>query len=240
MQKFKIMVIILAFSLAGAWAKKPESDFTATCSKQDLEQIKTAVKSANCRLQYLMGMIYIHGVVVKKDYAKALAWLKLAAENGDDNARVYLGVAYFYGKGVKQDPEKALYWFRQAAHQGDINIEKFLQKTYFNSISKDSHHQIIPYIEAQAKAGKADAQYFLGLLYTQGVGGFAEDDVKASYWFEKAAKQNMAEAQYNLAVNYLYGLGVKQDDNLAIYWFQKAATNGLKEAKRTLKLIASQ
>ena len=49
------------------------------------------------------------------------------------------------------------------------------------------------------------------------------DDVEAAEWYEKAAVQNLSEAQYRLAVFYENGWGVTQDATLAAKWYERAA-----------------
>jgi len=61
----------------------------------------------------------------------------------------------------------------------------------------------------------------------QGVESFEGKDGKVDYasakdWFEKAANQDYAYAQYNLGILYLYGLGVEKDVNKAKSLFEKA------------------
>ena len=79
--------------------------------------------------------------------------------------------------------------------------------------------------EQQANTGDAQAQFYLGLLYRDGL-GVAEDAAKAAYWYEKAASQGNVEAQRELAFMYDLGSGIVQDYAKANYWFEKAADQG--------------
>ena len=54
---------------------------------------------------------------------------------------------------------------------------------------------------------------------------------KAFEWWEKAAKQGEAEAQYNLGSMYENGHGVDQDDSMAMRWYAKAAAQGFRGAE---------
>ncbi len=49
-----------------------------------------------------------------------------------------------------------------------------------------------------ADAGNAQAQFNLGVMYVQGE-GVPKDDAKAVKWYQKAAAQGHADAQFNLA-----------------------------------------
>jgi S1-C subfamily serine protease len=60
-----------------------------------------------------------------------------------------------------------------------------------------------------------------------GVGkGVTKDASKAVYWFQKAANQGDATAQYNLGVMYAAGEGVTKDEVEALSWFYIAKSNG--------------
>ncbi len=78
-----------------------------------------------------------------------------------------------------------------------------------------------------AEHGNANAQYNLGVMYSQGL-GVTQDHAEAARWYQKAAEQGLADAQYNLGVMYSQGLGVTQDHAEAVKWYQKAAAQGAK------------
>lgn len=47
----------------------------------------------------------------------AIAWLRLAANQGDAKAQFNLGLLYDHGRGVPQDSAEAAKWYRKAAYQ---------------------------------------------------------------------------------------------------------------------------
>ena len=63
---------------------------------------------------------------------------------------------------------------------------------------------------------------------------------KAFEWFEKAAEQGDAEAQYYLGVMYREGQGVDKSDSSAIRWFAKATAQGLETAKAAIDEILAE
>jgi len=85
-----------------------------------------------------------------------------------------------------------------------------------------------------AKNGDAKAQYNVGLMFAQGKGAKA-DVKKAMEWYEQAAKQGLASAQYNLAQIY-HNLGSAEDHayEKAKYWYEKAAQQGIAQAHNNL------
>jgi len=58
-----------------------------------------------------------------------------------------------------------------------------------------------------------------------------QDYTKAYQVFRELSEQGNAEAQYNLAILYRQGKGVKQDKKLALEWFEKSAAQGLASAE---------
>lgn len=80
----------------------------------------------------------------------------------------------------------------------------------------------------------ASAQNYLGTLYASGH-GVKENQQQAAFWYERAAKQGFAPAQFNLGFMKLYGAGdgahrVKADPTIAAYWLRRAANQKETEA----------
>jgi ankyrin repeat protein len=65
-----------------------------------------------------------------KDFKKAVAIWREAAERGSARAEYRLGVAYRSGRGVDQDSSKAAFWFAKGALSGDRNAQYALGKLY--------------------------------------------------------------------------------------------------------------
>ena len=87
-----------------------------------------------------------------------------------------------------------------------------------------------------ARAGNADAQHLLGLMYYMGR-GVPRDYKQAFNWHYKAALQGKADAQYVIGAMYYTGNAVPQDQKLAVQWFRKAAEQGHPDAQHALGLM---
>jgi uncharacterized protein len=87
-----------------------------------------------------------------------------------------------------------------------------------------------------AMKGDARAQFNLGVMYANGIGGVAKDDREAVFWWLKAAEQGHAKAQATLGNRYSEGVGVAKDEQQAIFWYRKAAEQGLDEPQFILAL----
>ena len=95
-------------------------------------------------------------------------------------------------------------------------------------------------LEPLARAGHPLAQSRLALLYYQGH-GVRESDALAWQWFERAARQGLAEAQFYLGNMYAYGhapLPLDADAaRLAAQGYFEAARQGHAEAQYSLAIL---
>lgn len=74
----------------------------------------------------------------------------------------------------------------------------------------------------EAKAGSAEAQYYVGQIYEKGL-GLDPDYATAARWYNKAADQGYSAAQISLGFLYEMGLGVEQDSTQALNWYRQAS-----------------
>jgi len=86
-------------------------------------------------------------------------------------------------------------------------------------------------LQKDAQTGDLDSQFKLGIAYSNGTLGLGTNFVKASQWFQKAANQGHARAQYNLAVILAEGWGMEPDQEMATVWLFKAARQGVADAQ---------
>jgi len=73
----------------------------------------------------------------------------------------------------------------------------------------------------------------LGMRYAEG-DSVIQNDKEAARWFELAAKQGLAEAQYQYGLMLLQGRGVVQDYKAAFSWIEKPAQRGYARAQYSL------
>ena len=64
-----------------------------------------------------------------------------------------------------------------------------------------------------------------------------QDFKEAVKWYQKAAEQGLASAQYTLGIMYQYGKGVEQNYVTAYAWRNIAATNGNQNAQKGLSQV---
>jgi len=68
-------------------------------------------KAGDSNAEYNLGVLYMKGLGVAKDPARALRWYRKAAAGGNALAKFGLGVMYATGVGVPQDYLEARMWF---------------------------------------------------------------------------------------------------------------------------------
>jgi uncharacterized protein len=64
------------------------------------------------------------------DYAQAVKWYRLAADQGHASAQFNLGIMYANGRGVSQDDTEVVKWYRLAADQGHADAQFALGLMY--------------------------------------------------------------------------------------------------------------
>ncbi|MEQ8601113.1 MAG: tetratricopeptide repeat protein [Devosia sp.] len=76
-----------------------------------------------------------------------------------------------------------------------------------------------------AKAGEAEAQYYLGEMYSNGL-GIAQDHEEAVRWYRLAAEQDHPGGLVGLGYHYRYGDGVEEDVDEGVRLHRAAADQG--------------
>ena len=99
------------------------------------------------------------------------------------------------------------------------------------------HQQAVYWYKKSAEQEFSTAQYRLGEMYFFAKGGLPKDVEKAIGLFRKAAAQNEAGAQLNLAILYGTGEGVVLNFGQANFWFIKAMEHGQEEASTYQNLL---
>lgn len=105
-----------------------------------------------------------------------------------------------------------------------------------NAYNARNYSRALKEITPLAKAGHADAQHLLGLMYYMGR-GVARDYKQALHWHRKAADQGKADAQYVVGAMYYTGNAVAADHRQAVAWFRRAAEKGHAGAQHALALM---
>ncbi|MBM3803542.1 MAG: sel1 repeat family protein [Acidimicrobiia bacterium] len=90
-----------------------------------------------------------------------------------------------------------------------------------------------------AEDGHAEAQLYLGMMYSRGR-GVQRDDTEAVKWILRSAEQGNVSAQTMLGMRYVSGRGVPQNDDEAVKWFRAATRRGHPPAQHNLGIMYEQ
>lgn len=91
----------------------------------------------------------------------------------------------------------------------------------------------------RAELGDTTAQFYLGLIYSNGK-GVPKNIEESVNWYRKAAEQGYADAQFNLGVIFYIGDGVPKNVTEAMVWWRRAAEQGYAGAIEWYRKTAEQ
>jgi TPR repeat protein len=189
---------------------------------------KTASNSSR-RALYQLGRAY----AANRQVPEAIGAWRKAADRGSTSAMVELGVLYGTGSGVAKDEAQARKLFERAAAAGNPRGISNLA-----ALGGGAPADPVQARSLLAKAGETnpEAQYQLGLMIADGVGG-PKDDVTARALFEKAAAQNHPAALERMGAFAQEGRGGNKDATAAKAYYEKAAALGNEDARAALKRL---
>ncbi|MDB9975930.1 sel1 repeat family protein [Candidatus Thioglobus sp.] len=101
------------------------------------------------------------------------------------------------------------------------------------ALNKGDYETAIKHFDLLAKGGSANAQFYIGKMYEEGI-SFKKNDYWAHHWINKAAQLGLPDAQYTLGYFYRNGVGVVKDSTQTVKWFNKAGTKGHPKAQFNL------
>ena len=203
--------------------------------------------------QYSLGWMYEFGESTEANMEKARYWYQKSAYNGDsanrlaeidrnDNARKSAESLSMKAKmnldftdRKQMELAKELLLIAQGLCD-DYNGAAYDQWV-IGSICENNgeEDEAMEWYMKSANQYFSMAEYTLGGIYYEGRNGVEVDMEKAFSWFEKAANQGHIDAQFNVALMYINGEGVRQNQQKGVEWLRKAADNGNEEAQEILK-----
>ena len=212
-----------------------------------LEWYEKAAQQGYIPAQYSLG-----SRLKRSDFDQAIQWYERAAEQDNAFAQLDLGLIYLEGDGTDPDYVKAALWLiRAASHEPDDYITRYLLATFDREtliergqdyiglaeqgaadalFNLTNHTELFEAYLLAAENGDAEAQYNVGVCYSNGY-GVEQDASKAVEWYKKSAEQGYVYAQYNLGICYFSGKGLEKDYDKAFEMMEKAADQGLANAQ---------
>lgn len=185
--------------------------------------ILQAAEQGDRRAQLRMAMFYQHGGdLVLADERKAMYWFERAAEQGSLAAQMALA-DHLWRNG---DPTVAK-WLEALASRGDPET----CFRYGSVLLADGRtREGISWLQRAADHGHPEAQLAYGLLHATPRDGKVENVPhsykKAAYWLEKASRQGLAQASYELSRIYALRSFSLRDSAMARRYLERAAEQG--------------
>jgi uncharacterized protein len=198
--------------------------------------VATAIKfckvasAASRRALYALGRAY----AANQQLPEAISTYRKAVDRGSTAAMVELGVLLATGSGVPKDEAQARKLFERAAEAGNPRGVTNLAALSDSGGLPSDPVKARALLSKAADTNSAEAQYRLGLMIAEGVGG-PKDDVAARALFEKAASQGHPGALERMGAFTQSGRGGPQDSSAAKAYYEKAAALGNEDAKAALK-----
>ena len=198
--------------------------------------VATAIKfcrvasAASRRALYQLGRAY----AANQQLPEAIGAYRKALDKGSTAAMVELGVLLATGTGIAKDEAQARKLFERAAEAGNPRGVSNLAVLPNGGGAPSDPVKARALLARAAETNSAEAQYQLGLMTAEGIGG-AKDDVAARALFEKAAAQDHPGALERMGAFAQSGRGGQQDASAAKAYYEKAAALGNEDAKAALK-----
>lgn len=114
-----------------------------------------------------------------------------------------------------------------------VQQELSAKQLALNAYDAKDYKTALSYIQPEAAAGDADAQFALGHLYRNGY-GVSQDYRLALNWFCKAAAQGNIDGLNSVGVMRSKGLFLRKDKRMANQWYRWSAERGGSTAQLNL------
>ncbi|CCB86370.1 putative uncharacterized protein [Parachlamydia acanthamoebae UV-7] len=171
-------------------------------NEQSLELYKKAALQGLSESQFQVGRMLQEEDVQRYEISNedVVSWYKKSAEQDNVEAQIALGMLYYAEQEENASLEQTLYWLKRASA---LNPERV--KLKLDQMRND--------LEIDANSGNIQAQLNLGELH--------RSTDETFNWYERAAEQGSAEAEYRLA-----NLYANESEANALKYYRRAADKG--------------
>lgn len=189
-----------------------------------LEPLKAAAAQDFVDAQLLLGE-----ELRESDPESAVKWTIAAANNGNIVAMRLAGLMLSNDLGTqKKNPQEAAKWFQRAAEKGDPQAMFALGECYQLSkgVTRDPR-LALEWIRKAADQNEVNALNRLGDIYTKGIPGVVQPDLKKAFeYFSSAKDLGFADAYGNLGALFITAPPGMKDEKLAVEMFKQGIEKG--------------
>lgn len=202
--------------------------------------------------KHVLGRCYLNGIGIEKNEKAAWRLIQEAADRGfaiSCSTMAFPSLAKPPEKLTKADVRKGRDWLEKAAQGGvhGAKVELAILALGQKPGTKYDGDRIMKLLNEAADKGCEHAIFSLADIYSTGLPGIDRDKEKGRELIEKAANAGFADAQHNLACEYLQAfsnesrLGYEKNPEEAIEWYELAASQGyVKSMYRLLQVFMGQ
>jgi TPR repeat protein len=175
--------------------------------------------------KFQLGMIYLNGIGIERNYNEAMEWIKSSVEEMPDYECHKYGMHLYNGIKSEKKHVIALIFLRKAADQNYGLSQAQIGLMYLDGHGvSESNYEAMRWIEKSLENMKRDRCYDLGFrLYSQ----YESEKHLVIAWIfiNKAAEEGNGLAQALLGEMYLEGKGAQKNQDEALKWIEKSVRN---------------
>lgn len=182
---------------------------------------------SDLKIQHHIGLCYQalaeQNPARENDYLRlAIQWYQKAADQGYPHAKIRLANLNARIPSPPASPPAVAAAASALTESTSTQLQRSaIMKQAVQLFEEEQYIHALKIFNPEATRGDAEAQYYLGLCYEDGLGELTESATLAAKWFEAAAEQGYSAAQYKMGV--LCDNGTDADLEAAFRWYQKAA-----------------
>lgn len=218
----------LAAPRSNHWAEELDAAYKALAAQQYPQAYDLFLASAarNPLAQFSLGLFYREGWGRAVDAVTACTWFEKSAQQHIPTAEHFFGDCLAEGIGQNADIPAAIAWYEKATAHGHLISQCSIADFYIQGkgVPKDVNRGIALCAQI-AQSNSPPAMLKLANYYQQGQ-YLPQDLAAARYWYQQAAEKQVMEAQYQLGMMMMQGLGGDVNLDTAIFLLENAASEG--------------
>lgn len=215
-----------------------DADSVRRDAKTAIGWLERAAGQKFYRAHHQLADVYLTGLGVSRDVAKARLWLLKASQDGDPVSSYRLAIMAEKGEGLeKPDPDEALKLYLKAAAEGLPDAMVYLGRMHQTGVRGEPDlGKAREYYENAEKLKSAEARFRLGQLHQYGL-GVKKDEARAVFYYRKGAEQNEPNCMFQMGLMAAAGTGIKKDEAEARDWYKRAAAMNFAPAYHALAVM---
>lgn len=211
--------------------------------KEDICWLKEQADKKIPQAQYLLGLLYLgEGSLIDKNESLAIRYLKAAEEGGCKLTEEYLKEIEEERQRLKEEEnrrkeeQKRLVEEERKRKKEEEERKKMeqVQAKILAEKRAEESRKLIEKAEKRELEVEELVKIAIDLAYGDNSKGIKKNANKATKLFRMAAEQGCAEAQCQLGIRMIEGIGSRKNWNAGIKWLKKALKGGYEPAKTYL------